>query len=476
MRAGSLVSAITTARRAEVARDFGKAYGLYDAIEKQPEMLGVGMAGKVRILSSQGNYARAIEMATEFIDAGNPFQFEVRLARTEAWIKSGDREKCVKELERIERIDATHPEVVFQRGLLAFENKEYLSARTLFTRAVKTDDKHLRARFHLGKVLMQLASYDQAIAEFNILLDGYPNQVEFLGYLGDSLLAVRRYKDAIDAYRRILKENPASGLAYERLADVEVEKSNLDGGIDLYRQSLEFDSMRSTASLKLAKVYERKNRYPEARIELQKAIARAPGNESLAQEFVAVLEKERRFDQAGIFLKTFHERFAENTWAFVRYTRMLLALDENKEAKSVVERHIAQRREQSLETVLLTAEVYRRNEDYAKALAILEDANKTWPDTDLVLFNMAVIKDLDQKNKEALDAYAKVPPSSSLYSKAVVNTALVHERMGKADVALRILQGVELPGADGMLVRAKIKELAMSMERNPASAEGKAKK
>ncbi len=84
-------------------------------------------------------------------------------------------------------------------------------------------------------------SRDEAIAQFQKLLETNPDDANAHNNLGAALVACGRVDEAIVEYRKALALNPREIKAYSNLGVALVQNGQLDEGIAQYRKALEID-------------------------------------------------------------------------------------------------------------------------------------------------------------------------------------------------------------------------------------------
>lgn len=132
----------------------------------------------------------------------------------------GSRRKLDRDL-RLLRLDVqerpNHPFVLFNLGMTLLHRKDFLEARTHLEHCIEiatTDESHLRKAYALlVDTLERMGDHGGARRRCWEGLGRYPNDLELAFQLGRSLMLNRQWKEAIDAFQRVLKAGNARYFA-----------------------------------------------------------------------------------------------------------------------------------------------------------------------------------------------------------------------------------------------------------------------
>jgi tetratricopeptide (TPR) repeat protein len=174
------------------------------------------------------------------------------------------------------------------------------SARAEFEKALQLDETFTAARYQLGVVLQ--ASGDSAGAEAMLIRTTQlePRWVFAYTALGSAYHAQRKYKEAIEAYRKAIEIDSNQPAAYAGLGLARAAKGEKDGVKDIER-AMQLDPNSGLPHLNLAIVYSQsksKKDLARAEEEFKKAIAKNTNSfefsNRTAERLLADLQKRKK--------------------------------------------------------------------------------------------------------------------------------------------------------------------------------------
>lgn len=210
-------------------------------------------------------YARAV--------AVNPYRVKDRLNLLTVLLLKGDREPAREQLELLEQLIPTHPQVNFARAALLLEDGSsdkalekltpvlsaapnhvpslYLAANAnaqegnleqalnQFEQVLKLRPRHLEARTGLGSVSLRLGEPERAEALARDALEDFPMNLAATRLLAAALAAQGLFLESSEAYAKALEVAPeaaetraAYGVALARGGDLEAGIAELEEAVD----------------------------------------------------------------------------------------------------------------------------------------------------------------------------------------------------------------------------------------------------
>lgn len=100
---------------------------------------------------------------------------------------------------------------IIDEGNAFYEEAKYDSAQARYEQAAKLNASSTASKFNKGDVYYQRGEYDKAIEEFNAAASLTGNkEVKAKAYhnIGNSYMKTNKYKEAVDAYKNALRNNP----------------------------------------------------------------------------------------------------------------------------------------------------------------------------------------------------------------------------------------------------------------------------
>ncbi len=125
--------------------------------------------------------------------------------------------EALREFREALKIDENYVDVYLQRGIAHFKLEQHGSARRWIEKYLDVRPGDSLAYFGLGKVLLELYSYQEAIEAFRKAQVAYPQPSRTLSEIGFAYLNLGQYREA----RRVLEES------------VSLDPRNIDGLLNL---------------------------------------------------------------------------------------------------------------------------------------------------------------------------------------------------------------------------------------------------
>ena len=190
-----------------------------------------------------------------------------------AWIRLGDPQDAIPELERLAALDANDRQVHSDLGLCYLESGRWSEAAREYTLLLKSDpgspellynlavtQKHLEdlaaaralllkclqlqpdfpaAELELGEALWQEGMLEEAAEHLRSLCAAHPDFLPAYFPLAEVLRQKGDVQGALAATQAVLKANPQSASAYQELAILEQQRGNVDAAAAAFHQAEE---------------------------------------------------------------------------------------------------------------------------------------------------------------------------------------------------------------------------------------------
>ncbi|RLC51361.1 MAG: hypothetical protein DRZ79_02910, partial [Candidatus Cloacimonadota bacterium] len=160
--------------------------------------------------------------------------------------------------------------------------------------------------FYLALSLMALQKYNQAEEYFKKVYDEFPeNEINALS-LAECLLLQKKWDKAIDIYTHLIAVNPTKKKYSEFLnrakdiverekyvkskmlfneAQNAIEKKNYDNALQLLTEALELNPDDANIANNIGSIYFSQKKFPEAFSYFEKAVILSPGNKQFRKNF-----------------------------------------------------------------------------------------------------------------------------------------------------------------------------------------------
>ncbi len=152
----------------------------------------------------------------------------------------------------------TDPDTLVTLGFSMMSEGHPTEARTLFDRALRAKPDDLPAQLGVAESLAAARNYDEALAQFDLMVRQHPElRAPLTVARGGVLFEAGRYDQAIALYTEILAKNPDAGLLHAR-AEAFAAKGDLDHALADAEQAVRLtpddpSALNLRASVKLGK-------------------------------------------------------------------------------------------------------------------------------------------------------------------------------------------------------------------------------
>ena len=190
-----------------------------------------------QIYLSRQDGAKALQESEKILslDKNN---LQAHLARSSALLILGDRDKARTELDYITKTYPQNPEMRYQVGFLAYEEKDYIKAAQVFGDLHKANPRDLRG---LVGVVESLAS-ENRLAEATRTgkpHGGEPKRRDWKTGVANLYVRDVRYDEAIKIYHEIVLKEPNSGDMLVKLGETQRRKGDVNTAIETFRRASE---------------------------------------------------------------------------------------------------------------------------------------------------------------------------------------------------------------------------------------------
>ena len=206
--------------------------------------------------------------------------------------KNGSLQEAKKIYEEILEEAPNDFNCLHHLGIIAKNNKEYLSAFDLISKAITINPNNTAAHFNLGNVLKELNKINDAIASYNKAISIKPDYELYL-MKGIALYEIKKLNEALVSYDESIKLNPNSFLAYSNRGVALVDLQNIKGGIADYDKAIQINSNFIIARFNRGLALQLIGRTNES-IEAFKAIIKIEPNHIKSMFEIAVLYRAKK--------------------------------------------------------------------------------------------------------------------------------------------------------------------------------------
>ena len=154
--------------------------------------------------------------------------------------KNGNLQEAKKIYESILEETPNDFNCLHHLGLIAKNNKEYLSASKLISQAIALNPNNAAAHYNLGNVLKELNKINEAITSYDKAINIKPDH-ELYFLKGMALYELKKFDGALISYNESIKLKPDAISAYCNRGQILVELSKIKDGIADYDKAIQIN-------------------------------------------------------------------------------------------------------------------------------------------------------------------------------------------------------------------------------------------
>ncbi|MBI5450432.1 MAG: tetratricopeptide repeat protein [Gammaproteobacteria bacterium] len=251
---------------------------------------------------------RAIEL--------EPLRVEFRVALASVYQFKGLFTEALQEYQQIMLL-AAKDDVFYKlarkesRYIIATENAkkgDYATAAELFTWLVDEYPDDIRSRYSLGVAKLYLGKIDEAIIDFNAVIDLSPDYVDVYFALADVYYKTGRIPDSVETMQRLLNRGDKVPSEAKQRAQIKInlteaaailEQGNAEDALAIFKAVLLIDPANQVAAIGKGRAEIELKEYDAAIITLGKVIDRY-GKDPAAQYYYAIAQIRRGNMDEGI--------------------------------------------------------------------------------------------------------------------------------------------------------------------------------
>ena len=325
----------------------------------------------------------------------------------------------------------------FTKAQQLFEQKDYEKARIEAKNVLQINSDHVAARYLLALLHEQEKNWQQMYANLNLVIKLDPNHVPARIKLAQMLFANSKYNETLGQLDAVLAQDAEHLDALALRAAVYFRNNDYESALATAQDVLSKHPGHVEAISVLSMVYAEKD--PDRALAvIGDGIKQQTGDASLKLIKIDLLKKQQR---SGEVIKTYRqliEQFPKNLLYQYRFVRYLEQIDRIDEAETVL-RNILNVRSENVELKLWLVQFLANNRNPELAETTLKEFITRQPKLYNFRFGLGKLYTVQQKYGDAREVYQAV-------------------------IAL------DDKGADGLLARNRLAELAL-LEKIPAQAE-----
>jgi tetratricopeptide (TPR) repeat protein len=297
------------AGRSDYATQAVEQYKLALDADPNSKLLQDGLAS---LYFKIGRIREAVTAAQEQV-AKNPDDFEAHSLLGKVYLRSlGDMQTqqsgqmlqlAIAEYEKLAQLKPNDVETHLLLGQLYGLNHDSAKAEAEFKAAQKIDANSEEVVLNMARLYSEQGDATRAAEVINgIPADGRSPRLEFA--LGASYEQLHKNKEAIDAYRRALTEEPDNLDTERGLASALLSDGQLDESLKIYNTIVAAEPQDAQSQIHISEIERRQGHYDLALATLEKAKPLAPDSLELTYNEALIYDALGRYDDAtGVLTK-----------------------------------------------------------------------------------------------------------------------------------------------------------------------------
>lgn len=342
-------------------------------------------------------------------------------------------------------LDSTAAPVMYELSLFYVQMNKADKAVEMLRKAVDSDSDNMTYRMALANVSGNLGMFADAAAEYEALVERYPDKAELRYYLAEALAQDGELAKAIEAYdalesimgmnealslqkyklyssleeedkafaeiQKLADKYPAESRYQLLLGDLYLEKDNFDEALKAYTKAHEINPSDSRYIVSMANYYEATGNKEAAEKEVRNALVSkgldVETKVGILSRYIQRLQQTKQdIEQANTLFLTLLEQHPQDTNLKLMYGSLLMLQKKNDEAKfqfSLVTE--MEPTNQSAWQQLLNMAL--RTEDIDEVVRVCNKCIELFPESPEYYFYLGIGYFQQEKYEEALDVYRK---------------------------------------------------------------------
>ena len=190
------------------------------------------------------------------------------------------------------------PMAYYNLGLVYFQQGRLDEAIWQYQKVLQINPDETDALNNLGSAFLQQGRLDEAIAHYQKALAIKPDSAETHNYLGLAYIQQGRMDEAMAHYQKAVAINPDSALAHYNLGNAFLQQGKMDEAMAQYQKALAIKPDYAEAHNNLGNVFIQLDRVDEAIALYQKALVIKPGYSDAQNNLGSAFFQQGRLDEA----------------------------------------------------------------------------------------------------------------------------------------------------------------------------------
>jgi tetratricopeptide (TPR) repeat protein len=350
------------------------------------------------------------------------------LDRADSYFKAGEYDKAKIEYMNLLRLDNQNVTALQQLGLIWYEEGAPIRAIPFLYRIRDLAPQNIPARTKLGLALMAVNDLEEVRKEAVAILAQDPSNGDAIFLLAD---ASRSKYDITDAEQQLdkfpQKDTAAFHLASASLA---ARKGEIGAASEQVQQALAAEPKSARAHLVLGYLYLLRKDPSRAGAELKAAADLAPLRSQERLKYVQFQAQNGSAEEAKATLQAMTREAPDYLPAW--QTLAQIAFDEKKYDESLaLLQNIVARDSDNPDAGFLQSRIWLAKGDGAKSVAVLDRLNQTYPNNEIVKYQLAQAYLVNNNPAQAIAMLEQVVAARPNFAEAILQLAQLNLQSGK---------------------------------------------
>jgi len=191
---------------------------------------------------------------------------------------AGKLDEAERAFKRVLEIDGRAYQALYNLGVLSERRGDDAAARSYYGQAIAVQPDYLPAITSSARQEMRLGNVKGAVDLMQAKANAYPKNIALLNRYADTLIAARRYTDAIDVAKQALRLDERSADAMLRVAKANVRIGRFELAMSVFDQVLAIDPEISEVYFLRSQIKLKQGNKAEAIADLETTLAKNPYN------------------------------------------------------------------------------------------------------------------------------------------------------------------------------------------------------
>lgn len=348
------------------------------------------------------NFEKAETYAKKAVDK-EPGNIEYRATLGGIYASLKKYPEAKEQYTKIAELDPTNTRAPLLLGILEAESGQLEDGVKVLTKAINDIPDNYMAYFYRAKIYLEMDDAKKAKADLDKCLAMRPNFVEAgtaLGLLHERLGEV---DEAIAAYKRI----DGSGRYKKRLAQLYLQRNEFDKAL---AELLDYEKVEPddyTARVKIGLIYFEVKKYDKAMERFQAILKEQPQADNVRFYLGAILEEMKQYDKSVAEFKKVSKDSAFFREAMLHVGFILKDEDKIQEGIEFSKKLLTENLD-VVEFYDMHASFFEHQKDFKKALAVIGDGLKKFPEDERLLYFEGALYDKLGDRKHGISDMKKI--------------------------------------------------------------------